>query len=211
MLFGSYRWAERIFLIMSLAFFAYPVAMILGHPDWGEVGRHLVVPHMEPSKDSILLAVALIGTVSSYMQFYAAAGVVDRGAKPADYRLIRAEAVLGAIFACVISLTIIIATATASAIDGTGPLDSAAQTAEALKPVAGHEAELLFALGLIGASALAGAVVLPPWPARWSRCRPATPSARPSVWSARSPAASATHRCSSACSPPRSCSAPRGR
>ncbi|MFF3365266.1 NRAMP family divalent metal transporter [Streptomyces misionensis] len=157
-LFGSYRWAERIFLIMSLAFFAYPIAMILGHPHWGEVGKHLVIPHMEPNKGFILLAVALIGTtVSPYMQFYAAAGVVDRGAKPEDYRLIKLDAVIGAVFACIVSLTIIIATA--AAIGGTGPLDSAAQAAEALKPVAGQNAEVLFAVGLIGASALAGAVV----------------------------------------------------
>ncbi|MFF4187633.1 NRAMP family divalent metal transporter [Streptomyces sp. NPDC001691] len=157
-LFGSYRWAERIFLIMSLAFFSYPVAMILGHPDWSQVGSHLVIPHMEGSQAFILLAVALIGTtVSPYMQFYAAAGVVDRGAKPEDYKLIRADAILGAVFACLISLTIIIATA--AAIGGTGPLESAAQAAQALKPVAGQGAELLFAFGLIGASALAGAVV----------------------------------------------------
>lgn len=157
-LFGSYRWAERIFLIMSLAFFTYPAAMILGHPHWGQVGAHLAVPHLEGGKAFILLAVALIGTtVSPYMQFYAAAGVVDRGARPGDYRLIRADAVTGAVFACVISLTIIIATA--GAIGGTGPLKSASQAAQALKPVAGSGAELLFALGLIGASALAGAVV----------------------------------------------------
>jgi Mn2+/Fe2+ NRAMP family transporter len=157
-LFGSYRWAERIFLVMSLAFFAYPVAMILGHPDWGSVGSHLVVPHLQGSKAFILLAVALIGTtVSPYMQFYAAAGVVDRGARPEDYPLIRADAIIGAVFACVISMTIIIATG--AAIGGTGPLDSAAQAAKALEPVAGHQAELLFALGLLGASALAGAVV----------------------------------------------------
>ncbi|MEV8527231.1 divalent metal cation transporter [Streptomyces sp. NPDC052000] len=157
-LFGSYRWAERIFLIMSLAFFAYPVAMVLGHPDWGQVSSHLAIPHMEGSQAFILLAVALIGTtVSPYMQFYAAAGVVDRGAKPEDYKLIRADAVLGAVFACLISLTIIIATA--SVIGGRGPLQSAAQAAQALEPVAGQGAELLFAFGLIGASALAGAVV----------------------------------------------------
>ncbi|WP_435866655.1 divalent metal cation transporter [Streptomyces yokosukanensis] len=60
-------------------------------------------------------------------------------------------------FACIISLTIIIATV--AAIGDTGPLDSAAQAAEALKPVAGQNAEILFAVGLIGASALAGAVV----------------------------------------------------
>lgn len=157
-LFGSYRWAERIFLVMSLAFFSYPMAMILGHPRWGEVGRHLVVPHFQADQGFVMLAVALIGTtVSPYMQFYAAAGVVDRGAKPEDYGLIRADAVIGAVFACVISLTIIIATA--AAIGGTGPLTSAAQAARALRPVAGPDAELLFAFGLIGASALAGAVV----------------------------------------------------
>ncbi|MEY9968395.1 Mn2+/Fe2+ NRAMP family transporter [Streptacidiphilus sp. MAP12-16] len=157
-LFGSYRWAERIFLLMSLAFFAYPLAMILGHPDWGQVGSHLVIPHVQGGQAFILLAVALIGTtVSPYMQFYAAAGVVDRGAKPEDYKLIRADAVIGAVFACAISLTIIIATA--AAIGGTGPLQSAAQAAVALKPVAGQGAELLFAFGLLGASALAGAVV----------------------------------------------------
>ncbi|MEK8173003.1 divalent metal cation transporter [Streptomyces sp. M19] len=156
-LFGSYRWAQRVFLTMSLAFFTYPVAMVLGHPHWGSVGRHLVVPHVTADKDFILLAVALIGTtVSPYMQFYAAAGVVDRGARPEDYRLVRADAVLGAVFACVISLTIIVATA--SAIGGSGPLHSAAQAAQALRPVAGGR-RTLFALGLLGASALAAAVV----------------------------------------------------
>jgi Mn2+/Fe2+ NRAMP family transporter len=156
--FGSYRWAERIFLIMSLAFLAYPIAAILGHPNWGEVGSNLVIPHFEFSKAYLLLGVALIGTtVSPYMQLYAAAGVVDKGADPADYPRARIDAISGAVFACIVSMTIIIATATA--IGGTGPLTSAAEAATALKPVAGAAAELLFALGLIGASALAGAVV----------------------------------------------------
>ncbi len=156
--FGSYRWAERIFLIMSLAFLAYPVAAILGHPNWGEVGSNLVVPHFEYSRAFLLLGVALIGTtVSPYMQLYAAAGVVDKGADPADYPRARIDAISGAVFACIVSMTIIIATATA--IGGKGPLTSAAEAASALKPVAGAAAELLFALGLIGASALAGAVV----------------------------------------------------
>ena len=156
--FGSYRYAERIFLIMSLAFFAYPVAMIMGHPRWGEVAANLVLPHFQLDKDYLLLGVALIGTtVSPYMQLYAAAGVVDRGASPADYRNVRLDAIAGALFACLISITIIIATG--SAIGGQGPLESAKQAAEALRPVAGSGAELLFALGLLGASALAGAVV----------------------------------------------------
>lgn len=157
-LFGSYRYAERAFLVLALAFFAYPVAAVLGRPRWGEVGDNLLVPHLLTSEDFVLLGVALIGTtVSPYMQFYAAAGVVDRGVGPDDYRLARADAIVGAVFACFISVTIIVATGTA--IGGTGPLQSAGQAAEALRPVAGANAELLFAIGLLGASALAGAVI----------------------------------------------------
>jgi Mn2+/Fe2+ NRAMP family transporter len=157
-LFGSYRYAERIFLILSLAFFAYPAAAILGHPNWAAVGTNLVIPHFLLSKDYLLLGVALIGTtVSPYMQFYAAAGVVDRGAGPANYRSARLDAISGALFACIISITIIIATG--ATIGGRGPLNSAKEAAEALRPVAGSGAELLFAFGLLGASALAGAVV----------------------------------------------------
>ena len=156
--FGSYRYAERIFLVMSLAFLAYPIAAVLGHPDWKAVGLNLAIPHFEFTKAYLLLGVALIGTtVSPYMQLYAAAGVVDKGADPADYPRARIDAISGAIFACVVSVTIIIATA--AAIGGTGPLTSASEAAQALRPVAGQAAEGLFALGLIGASALAGAVV----------------------------------------------------
>jgi len=157
-LFGSYRYAERIFLVMSLAFLAYPIAAVLGKPDWNEVGLNLVIPHFLYTKAFLLIGVALIGTtVSPYMQLYAAAGVVDKGADPADYPRARIDAISGALFASIVSMTIIIATA--AAIGGTGPLTSASEAAEALRPVAGAGAEALFAFGLIGASALAGAVV----------------------------------------------------
>jgi Mn2+/Fe2+ NRAMP family transporter len=118
----------------------------------------LVVPHFLLTKGYLLLGVALIGTtVSPYMQFYAAAGVVDRGAGPSNYRNARLDAVTGAVFACIISISIIIATG--ATIGGRGALTSAKEAAEALRPVAGSGAELLFAFGLLGASALAGAVV----------------------------------------------------
>lgn len=157
-LFGSYRYAERVFLVLSLAFFAYPLAALLGHPHWKAVAIDTVVPHMVASKAFIYLGVALIGTtISPYMQLYAAAGVVDRGIGPEDYKLERADAVGGALFANLISMFIIIATA--AAIGGSGPLASATQAADALRPVAGPAAVALFGLGLLGASALAAAVV----------------------------------------------------
>jgi Mn2+/Fe2+ NRAMP family transporter len=91
------------------------------------------------------------------MQLYNASAVVDRGIGPDEYPLERIDAVAGAGFATVISWSIIIAAA--AAIGGHGVLTSAAEAAHALRPVAGSGAVLLFALGLLGASALAAAVV----------------------------------------------------
>ncbi|MBO0807985.1 MAG: divalent metal cation transporter, partial [Actinobacteria bacterium] len=142
-LFGSYRYAERVFLVLSLGFLAYPLAAVLGNPDWARAGTDLVIPHLSFSKGFLLLGVALIGTtISPYMQLYAASGVVDRGADRADYPRVRLDAILGAVFATVVAMTIIIATA--AAIGGSGPLNSAAEAARALRPVAGQAAEALF-------------------------------------------------------------------
>ncbi|MGH9301420.1 MAG: NRAMP family divalent metal transporter [Acidimicrobiales bacterium] len=157
-LFGTYRYAERVFLFLSLAFLTYPVAAILAHPNWHAVAVNTVVPHFVISRNFILLGVALVGTtISPYMQLYGAAGVVDRGIGPDEYRYERVDAVGGAIFANIVSISIIIATA--AAIGGSGAISSAKQAAQALHSVAGSGAEVLFGLGLLGASALAAAVV----------------------------------------------------
>ncbi len=158
-MFGSYRYAERLFLVLSLVFFAYPIAAILGHPNWGAVGSNLFVPHFLSSKSFILLGVALIGTtITPYMQLYVAAAVADKGIGPDEYRLERIDTVSGAIFGDVISAFIIIATGTALGHFGM-PLGSAHDAAKALQPVAGSLSVTLFGLGLLGASMLAGAVV----------------------------------------------------
>lgn len=156
--YGSYRYAERVFLVLSLAFLAYPVAAVLAHPSLSAAGSQLLWPHFTASKDFLLLAVALIGTtITPYMQFYIAAAVADKGIGPEDYPKERVDAIGGAIFADLISMFIIVATA--AAITTRAPLDSASQAAQALRPVAGRFASQLFALGLLGASALAAAVV----------------------------------------------------
>jgi Mn2+/Fe2+ NRAMP family transporter len=157
-LFGSYRYAERVFLLLTLVFVTYPIAAILGHPNWDNVASNTVLPHLLASKSFILLAVALIGTtITPYIQLYEAGAVVDKGTQPADYRIQRVDAIGGAIVSNVVAMAIIVATA--ATIGGSGPLTSAAHAARALRPVAGPAAELLFGLGLLGASALAAAVV----------------------------------------------------
>jgi Mn2+/Fe2+ NRAMP family transporter len=157
-LFGSYRYAERIFLALSVVFLAYPLAAVLAHPKWGAVTSQMFFPHFLRSSRFLLLGVALIGTtITPYMQLYVAAAVADKGISHDDYHFERLDTVTGAIFSNMIALFIIIATA--AAVRGRGPLNSAADAAEALKPVAGDLAKYLFAFGLFGASALAGAVV----------------------------------------------------
>jgi len=156
--FGSYRYAERVFLLLSFVFVAYPIAAVFGRPHWADVGRQTVWPHFAGGHEFVLLVVALIGTtITPYMQLYQAASVADRGAGPDDYPGVRLDAVAGAIFADLVSMCIIIATA--AAIGGHGPLGSAEQAARALEPAAGSAATHLFAVGLLGASALAAAVV----------------------------------------------------
>lgn len=156
--FGTYRYAERVFLALSLVFFAYPVAAILAHPHWHMVALQTVLPHFSQTKAFLLLAVALVGTtITPYMQLYQAAAVADKGIGPDEYPLERVDTVSGSIFSNLIAMAIIVATG--AAIGGSGALQSAQAAARALRPVAGGAAVALFAVGLLGASALAAAVV----------------------------------------------------
>lgn len=157
-MFGSYRYAERLFLALSLVFFAYPVAVILAHPNFHQVLSQTFLPHFSGSRAFLLLAVALVGTtVTPYMQLYQAAAVADKGIGPDEYKEERVDSVVGSVFSNIIAMAIIIATG--AAVGGSGPLQSAKQAARALRPVVGPGAEKLFGVGLFGASALAAAVV----------------------------------------------------
>jgi NRAMP (natural resistance-associated macrophage protein)-like metal ion transporter len=158
-MFGSYRYAERFFLGLSIVFLAYPLAAILGRPKWGEVASQTFLPNFVASKSFILLGVALIGTtITPYMQLYVAAAVADKGIGPEEYRFERVDTVGGAILGDIISWFIIVATGTAIGAKAVA-LTSANQAAQALQPVAGSLSVDLFAIGLFGASMLAAAVV----------------------------------------------------
>jgi Mn2+/Fe2+ NRAMP family transporter len=156
---GSYRYAERVFLLLTLAFITYPIAMLLGHPDWKQVALHTVLPLVLWSKAYLLVAVALIGTtITPYIQLYTAGAVVDRGIGPEEYKYERVDAVSGAIVSDLVSMCIIIATATAF-LGNPQVLSTAAEAARALRPLAGDFSSVLFGIGLLGASALAAAVI----------------------------------------------------
>ena len=155
---GTYSKGERLALVLSLAFFAYPVAAVLAHPDGRLVARDLLTPQFSHSTAFLVMAVALIGTtITPYMQFYVTSAVVDKKIGPDQYPAERIDTVNGAILSDVVSIFIIVATA--AAIGGTGPLQSAADAAKALIPAVGSAAPILFGVGLLGASLLAAAVV----------------------------------------------------
>ena len=156
---GSYPRVEKIFLAMTLVFFAYPISAYLAGPDWGQVARGLVVPTIEWNRNYLFVMVATIGTtITPYMQLYIQSSVAEKGVTMREYGRQRWDVYLGAIFSNMISAFIIIATA--AVLFGSGVvLESAADAARALEPLAGPYAKILFAIGLLGASLLAAAVL----------------------------------------------------
>ncbi|HWB22558.1 MAG TPA: Nramp family divalent metal transporter [Gaiellaceae bacterium] len=157
---GSYKAAERVFVLMTIPFFAYPIAAILAHPHWGAVAKASVVPHVQLNSAYLFLFIATAGTtITPFMQLYVQSAVVERGLGPDELNAERAEVVSGSIFANLVAGFIIIATGATLYVHGDHTVNNAADAARALAPFAGRFAELLFAIGLLGASLLAAAIL----------------------------------------------------
>ncbi|HEU5431834.1 MAG TPA: Nramp family divalent metal transporter, partial [Thermomicrobiales bacterium] len=158
--FGSYDNVERIFLVMTLVFFTYPVAAVLAHPDWGAVARGAVVPTLRPGAAFILLVVALLGTtLTPYQQLFEQSSIVEKSVPRQHYRPERFDTYIGMALSGLMAGFIVIATAATLHAHGVTQINTAADAARALQPVAGNAAEMLFAVGLLGASMLAAAVL----------------------------------------------------
>ena len=157
---GSYKLAERIFVAMTIPFFAYPIAAVLAHPHWGDVGRAVVEPQIHLSGAYVVLFIATVGTtITPFMQLYLQSAVVERGLGPEDIPAERAEVATASVFANLVAVFIIIATGATLFVHGDHTVSSAADAARALEPFAGRFAEALFAVGLLGASLLAAAIL----------------------------------------------------
>ncbi len=157
---GSYKVAERVFVAMTIPFFAYPIAAILAHPKWGAVGRAIVVPHIQLNGAYVVLFIATVGTtITPFMQLYLQSAVVERGLGPEDITAERIEVTGASLFANIVAGFIIIATGATLFLHGHHVVHSAADAAKALAPFAGRYAEVLFAVGLLGASLLAAAIL----------------------------------------------------
>jgi NRAMP (natural resistance-associated macrophage protein)-like metal ion transporter len=157
---GSYRVAERVFIAFTVVFFAYPVAAVLAHPHWGAIGHRVLLPHFYATSQYVLLAGAVVGaTITPFMQLYLQSAVSERGVRAEELRHERLDVTIGAIFANLVAAFVIIATAAALHEHGITKVNSAADAAKALQPFAGHYAKELFAVGLLGSSLLAAAIL----------------------------------------------------
>lgn len=156
---GSYRAIERVFLALSLVYVTYIVSGLLAHPAWAEVLQALVVPRLRPDPGFLTIMIATIGTtITPWMPFYQQALVSDKGLTTAQLRYARLDTYLGALMTDTVSFFIIVSCAVQLYPRGIA-VETAAQAAAALGPVAGGYATLLFAVGLLNASAMGASVV----------------------------------------------------
>jgi NRAMP (natural resistance-associated macrophage protein)-like metal ion transporter len=156
---GTYQRVERVFLFMSLVFLGYIVSAFLAKPDWSQVAVSLVKPSFSLDAAYLFTFIAVVGTtISPYMQVYVQSSVVEKGVTVETYGRTRLDVWVGTLFAILIVFFIIISTAATLHKQGIR-VESAADAARALRPLAGSYAETLFAVGLFGASMLAAGVL----------------------------------------------------
>src|SRR5206468_12626908 len=128
---------ERVFLLMTLVFLGYVVSAFLAHPPWGTIAREVVLPNFQFTPLYLFTFVAIIGTtISPYMQVFIQSSVVEKGVRSENYSLTRADVWIGTIFAIAIVFFIVVSTAATLNVHGEH-VDTAAEAAEALRPLAG--------------------------------------------------------------------------
>jgi NRAMP (natural resistance-associated macrophage protein)-like metal ion transporter len=168
LIWSSYRHMARVFKYLTLVLFAYVAAAFLAHPHWPEVIKATFVPHVEWSAGYLATFVAILGTtISPYLFFWQTAQEVEeeraegrktiqarRGATADELRAARTDVITGMVFAGVVMYFIIVATGATLHESGHRSIETARQAAEALKPVAGPLAYLLFTLGIVGTGML---------------------------------------------------------
>jgi len=156
---GSFHRVEHVLLALGAVFVTYVVAAFLAHPDWSAAARGLVIPSMPLDKTALVLATATVGTTLapwglSFIQSYA----VDKKLTTDDLRYERVDVVTGAVLTGVIGAFVVIACAATLHASGL-QIETAADAAQALQPLAGELASTLFAVGLIGAAILAASIL----------------------------------------------------
>lgn len=164
LIFASYRVMARVFKWLTLVLFAYVGAAFLAHPRWDEVLRATVLPQLSFDENYLMSLVAILGTtISPYLFFWQAAQEVEEersegkatvgrrmGATREQLEDARDDVVTGMSVSVIVFYFIILTTGATLYQASLRDIQTARQAAEALRPLAGDLAYLLFSLGLIG-------------------------------------------------------------
>jgi NRAMP (natural resistance-associated macrophage protein)-like metal ion transporter len=168
--FFEYKLYVRVLKWLTLCLFAYVLALATVHVPWGEALKGLLIPRISFDRTFLTTLVAVLGTtISPYLFIWQSSQEaeeqrIDHAKKPLkrsgfgykrELRRIRVDTLVGMAFSNIIAIAIIMTTAATLHQAGIRDIQSSAQAAAALRPLAGPFAELLFAIGIIGTGLLA--------------------------------------------------------
>ena len=160
---GDYKSVEKVFLVASVFYIAYIITGVLSGPDW-----HLALVEtvkLPPSsvwrdKAYVYMTVGVIGTtITPWMQFFLQSSIVEKGVSVRQYKATRLDVIIGSIFTDVVAWFIVVACAATLYTHGMRNISVPSDAAEAMKPLAGQYAFILFAAGLFNASIFAACVL----------------------------------------------------
>ncbi len=160
---GQYKSVEKVFLVASFFYVTYILAGVFAKPAWLDA---LIATVKPPSfsamrqQDYIYAGIGVVGTtIAPWMQFYLQSSIVEKGVTRRDYRASRIDVVAGCVFTDIVAWFIIVACAVTLYAHGFHNVNDAADAAQALRPLAGDYAYILFALGLFNASLFAASIL----------------------------------------------------
>ncbi|HWF67554.1 MAG TPA: divalent metal cation transporter [Acidobacteriaceae bacterium] len=160
---GDYKGVEKVFLVASAFYLAYIFAGFFAAPAWHTalLATVKLPPHAVWHKSGyIYMTIAVIGTtISPWMQFYMQSSVVEKGTNVKQLGASRADVIVGSFFTDIVGWFIIVACAATLFVHGMGAIQVPADAAEAMKPLAGEYAFILFAAGLFNASLFAASIL----------------------------------------------------
>ncbi|MEP6714119.1 MAG: Nramp family divalent metal transporter [Terriglobia bacterium] len=166
--FASYRTVASIFKWLTLVLFAYVITAFMVHPNWGAILKATVLPQIKWTKAYFAVLVGIFGTtISPYLFFWQSSQEVEeersmgrrsvgqrRGATDQELAKSRRDVGIGMAFSNLVMFFIILTTAATLHGHGNSHIESAKDAAEALRPLAGNGAYLLFTLGIVGTGML---------------------------------------------------------
>ncbi len=160
---GQYKSVEKVFLAASFFYITYILAGALAHPAWKDATvATFKPPLLYAFRDQayLFMVIGVVGTtIAPWMQFYLQSSIVEKGVTRRGLRASRWDVITGCIFTDVVAWFIIVACAATLFVHGYRDIKYAADAAQALKPLAGQYAYILFAVGLFNASLFAASIL----------------------------------------------------